>query len=127
MYPEFEARSAAPHEFVLALDWDETTGDYPLAFARLASHYPKVLIVTVNDELTQAFAAQVLGVDAEKVAVHCCPDEALDDVPQWKANVCLRERVHLMFDDNEQVVQACHALGVAAICVRERTDKFERN
>ncbi len=30
-----------------------------------------------------------------------------------------------MFDDNPHVVHACHNLGINAICVNERTWKFE--
>ncbi|MBK8103640.1 MAG: HAD family hydrolase [Cellvibrionales bacterium] len=126
MYIEFKHAQTRSFLNTLALDWDETTSDYPLAFQELARRFDRVIIVTVNDELTLDYVCQHLGITPDVTEIHCCPADALENVGQWKAQVCAEQQVALMFDDNPDVVRACHALGVNAICVRERSWKFEK-
>ena len=126
MYIEFKHAQAGNAVNTLALDWDETTSDYPLAFRELARRFDRVIIVTVNDELTLDYVCQRLGITLGQTEIQCCPGDALENVGQWKAQICAEQQVALMFDDNPDVVRACHALGVNAICVRERSWKFEK-
>ena len=126
MYKEYDEAISNMTTQVLALDWDETTSDYPLAFKEIAKLYERVIIVTVNDELTVEDACLWLGRTPENLRIFCCPDDNIEDVPGWKSNVCFKEQVALMFDDNPDVVRACHNKGVNAICVSERAWKFEK-
>jgi hypothetical protein len=97
-----------------------------LAFKELAKLYERVIIVTVNDELTLEHACKWLERSPENLRIFCCPDDQIEDVPGWKSDVCFKEQVALMFDDNPDVVRACHNKGINAICVSERAWKFER-
>ena len=109
----------------LALDWDETTSDYPLAFKELSKRFDRVIIVTVNNDLTLTDVCKCLQRTPKEIQIYCCPDDNLEDIAEWKAQTCKDEYVALMFDDNPHVVRACHGKGINAICVNERTWKFE--
>ena len=126
MYKEFDAVANNHISDTLALDWDETTSDYPLAFIELAKRFKRIIIVTVNDELALADVCKYLQRTQNEVQIYCCPDEHLGNVAEWKAQTCSNENVALMFDDDLRVVRACHNLGINAICVREREWKFEK-
>lgn len=126
MYKEYEENSGIDAADILALDWDETTSDYPMAFRQLARRFARVIIVTVNDELTVEQACHWLHRSAADLEIFCCPDEAIDNVAEWKADICVAQNVALMFDDNPEVVRACHRKGVNAIGVSERAWKFEK-
>lgn len=126
MYIEFTSPASRATTRTIALDWDETTGDYPLAFRELALGFERVIIVTVNDELTLEFVCNSLQTPPGVTQIYCCPADDLEDVGRWKARVCAEQGVAVMFDDNPDVVRACHELGVNAICVRERAWKFDR-
>ncbi|WP_223788208.1 hypothetical protein [Marinicella meishanensis] len=125
MYFEYPRNQAISTQSVLALDWEETTSDYPLAFKVLAERFERVIIVTVNDDLTTAEACECLHRSPDTLKIFCCPDEWIVDVPGWKSTVCLEQQVALMFDDSPDVVRACHKKGINAICVSERTWKFD--
>jgi len=127
MYKEYDETISINASKILALDWDETTSDYPLAFKEMAKLFEQVIIVTVNNELTLEHACKWLGRSPEDIKIFCCPDDEIEDVPGWKSGVCLKEQVALMFDDNPDVVRACHRKGVNAICVSERNWKFEKS
>ncbi len=125
MYKEYSICNEIKSVNTLALDWDETISDYPLAFRALAKPYDRVIIVTVNNELTIGEACHWFERSTEDLEIFCCPYENMGDIPGWKAEVCYVEKVALMFDDNPYVVRACHQKGVNAICVSERDWKFE--
>ena len=100
-------------------------GHAPLAFRELATRFDRVIIVTVNDELEIHHASDALGLNQAMLTIFCCPDDSLHEVAEWKAVICQREGAAIMFDDSPHVVQACHKIGVNAICVSERSWKFE--
>ncbi|WP_144394555.1 hypothetical protein [Pleionea sediminis] len=125
MYIEYDETKGNSVSNVLALDWDETTSDYPLAFREIAKNYERVIIITVNDELTVDDACRWLNRKTSDLEIFCCPDDNIDDVPGWKSEVCCQHQVALMFDDNPDVVRACHLRGINAICVSERVWKFD--
>jgi len=125
MYKEYDETIINKNLNILALDWDETTSDYPLAFKELAKRFERVIIVTVNDELTLDYVCEYLKRTPQEVQIFCCPNDNLEKVAEWKAQICSNERVAIMFDDNPNVVRACHNLGVNAIYVNERTWKFQ--
>ena len=36
----------------------------------------------------------------DKIIVEVCPGDRIDDYPIWKAEICERHKVNIMFDDN---------------------------
>lgn len=124
IYAEFDEARRIGADSVLALDWGEITSDYPLAFKALSQLFDRIIIVKVNEELTLQHACLWLGRSPEHLRIFCCPDDNIGDVAGWKAEVCLREKAALMFDDNPDVVRACHRNCINAICVSERAWKF---
>lgn len=113
-------------DLVPGLDWDGTVSDDPQGFARLVQHGDRVVIITVNDEITPAVAGDWLSVSPERFEVRICPDERLDDYALWKAEQCLAAGVEVMFDDDPAVVDACLKQGIATIGVREDSERFHR-
>ena len=123
--PQAMSSSVTPKVSILGLDWDETVTDYPLSFRALAQNFQKVVIITVNDELTPEIVSQVLQRKENDVAIFCCPDEELENMAGWKAQICHQQQVDIMFDDNPAVVKACHDLRINAVCISERANKFD--
>ena len=81
--------------------------------------FQSVVIITVNDTITPEIAANTLSLEDKPVKVEICPNKRLDAYPQWKAQICVKHGVDIMFDDNPNVVLACHKRGIHAITVSE--------
>lgn len=104
----------------LGLDWDGTISCYFPELGLLAQQAAKVVIITINDEITVEQAAKTLNIDEESVSVWICPDERIDDYGVWKAETCLAHDISLMIDDELPVVTACWSVGVPALLVVKR-------
>ena len=104
---------------IIGLDWDGTVSDYSAAFSFLVTLFQSVVIITVNDEITPAIATNTLNLGTKLVKVEICPDEYLNTYFQWKAEICVKHEVDIMFDDDPKVVLACHKRGIHAIMVQE--------
>lgn len=104
---------------IIGLDWDGTVSDYSTAFSFLVTLFQSVIIITVNDEITPAIATKTLNLGLKLVKVEICPDEHLDTYSQWKAEICVKHGVDIMFDDDPNVISACHKQGIHAIMVSE--------
>ncbi len=127
MYKEFDEKISKSVVNTLAVDWDETTGDYPLAFRELSKRFDRVIVVTVNDELVLEDVCKHFDRTPETLDIYCFPFDryTYEDIGPWKASVCEREKVALMFDDDPNVIRNCHKIGVNAILVSERSWKFD--
>ncbi len=88
MYKEYNETENSYISNTLALDWDETTSDYPLAFKKLAKRFNRVIIVTVNNELTLTEVCKCLQRTLEEIQIFCCPDDNLENIAEWKAKIC---------------------------------------
>ena len=104
----------------LGLDWDGTISCYGPELSLLARHAVRVVVITVNDEITVARVAEMLGTDTEFIDVVICPDEHIERYHMWKAETCSALRIDLMIDDDARVAAACWAAGVPALHVVER-------
>ena len=114
-------------KFIIGLDWDGTISHYSEAFAFLASRFDSVIIITVNDEITTEIAATTLKFAENRITVEICPDERIEDYHQWKAEICVKYGVNLMFDDDPKVVLACKKRGIHAITVCEFIYRFKED
>ena len=86
IYPEYTGGADAAPASVLALDWDETTSDYPLSFRELARRFERVIIVTVNDELTLDTVCQVLDLASDRAAISRLPESASSGVTSTRVS-----------------------------------------
>lgn len=109
---------------IIGLDWDGTVSDYPDGFSFLVSLFFKCVIITVNSEITQAFASSTLNADVNSVIVEVCPRDNLENYQDWKVDICLAHQVDIMFDDDADVVLACLNKGIRAITVSEFVYKY---
>jgi len=115
---------SSTNQRVIGLDWDGTVSDYSAAFAFLATLFDSVVIITVNDEITPEIASQTLKLTEKTVNVEICPDNRLGTASEWKAEICVKYGVDIMFDDNPDIVLACHKRGIRAITVSEFIYRF---
>jgi hypothetical protein len=113
------------NQLIIGLDWDGTVSDYSDAFAFLASRFDAAIIITVNDEITTEIAAKTLKLEQDAITVEICPSERLEDSHHWKAEICVKYSVAIMFDDDPNVILACKKQGIHAINVREFIDRFK--
>ena len=99
---------------VLGLDWDDTVSAYPDGFAVLASRFDRCVIITLNDDITVEMARVYLNV--QNVRVEKCP-YSRTDFTVWKIEMCRKHKVSVMMDDDPEIVRACEAAGIYAICI----------
>ena len=105
--------------FILGLDWDGTISCYGPELSLLSVRADRVVVITLNDEITPAIAAKVLSFDLSRVEVTICPDEQIETYASWKSAECLRLGVSLMIDDDTNVVNNCRSAGIPTLLVRE--------
>jgi len=103
----------------IGLDWDGTVSDHVEVFSLLSDFFHRCVIITLNPTITREYAAQVLRQPVDKVHVEICDDESLEEYPQWKAAMCHKHTVDVMFDDDHYVVEACQAANIRAMRVGE--------
>lgn len=118
---------ASKKQLIIGLDWDGTVSDYSDAFAFLASRFDSVIIITVNDEITPKMASQTLKINEDFIQVIICPDERVEDYHQWKAEICVKYDVAIMFDDDPNVILACKKQRIHAITVSEFIYRFKED
>ena len=110
---------------ILGLDWDDTVSEYSIGFKKLVECATEIHIITLNSNITEEIAKEVLGF-ANHLTVHVMTDEEINTslpdfgIGEWKANKCLELGVELMFDDMKEVVDSCIKVGVPAIQVQAR-------
>ncbi|RKZ53225.1 MAG: hypothetical protein DRR08_27560 [Candidatus Parabeggiatoa sp. nov. 2] len=110
---------------IIGLDWDGTVSDYSAAFSFLATLFQSVVIITLNDTITPGIAANTLSLEEKPLKVEICPDDRLGTHHEWKAEICVKQGVDIMFDDDPDVVLACHKRGIHAITVSEFIYRFK--
>jgi len=118
---------ASKKQVIIGLDWDGTVSDYSDAFAFLASRFNSAIIITLNEGITTAMAAKTLKLEKGAITVEICPDERVADSHQWKAEICVKYDVAIMFDDDPNVILACKKQGIHAITVREFIYRFKED
>jgi hypothetical protein len=111
---------------IIGLDWDGTVSDYSAAFSFLVTLFKSAVIITLNDTITPEIAASTLNLEEKLVKVEICPEERLETYEEWKAEICVKHCVDIMFDDDPDVVLACHELGIHAITVSEFLYRFKK-
>lgn len=119
MTPPAGAGTERPTIKVLALDWDGTVSCYAEPLGLIARVAQRVVIVTLNDEVSSSIAAAALGIPPARVSVDVCPEERVEDYPQWKVERCRAHGASLVIDDDVLVVRACFQSRIPAICVTE--------
>ncbi|RKZ38851.1 MAG: hypothetical protein DRR00_33875 [Candidatus Parabeggiatoa sp. nov. 3] len=96
-----------------------------LPFLFLVNQFQSVVIITVNDTITPEIAANTLSLEQKSVKVEICPDHRLGTHQDWKAEIAVKHGVDIMFDDDPNVVLACHKRGIRAITVSEFIYRFQ--
>lgn len=110
---------------ILGIDWDDTITEYPEGFKKLVECATEVHIITLNSNITEAYAKDLLNY-YNHLTIHVMPDSEINTtltdygVGLWKANKCVELGVELMFDDYRPVIHSCLALGIPAIQVEAR-------
>ena len=110
---------------VIGLDWDDTVSEYTTGFKKLVECATEIHIITLNSNITEEYAKDVLGFD-NHLTVYIMADEEMDTslsdfgIGEWKASKCLEVGVEIMFDDMKEVVDSCIKVGVPAIQVQAR-------
>jgi hypothetical protein len=113
------AHAAVEGNGTLGLAWDSTGAVYSSAFALLAPHFQRCVIITLNDELTPDAVAQTLNIAPANVILEVCPEARIADSPHWKVEICRLHGIDLMFDADEHVVKICRDSGIQVIGVKE--------
>lgn len=109
----------------IGLDWDDTVSEYTTGFKKLVECATEIHIITLNSNITEEYAKEVLSFD-NHLTVHIMTDEEIDTslpyfgIGEWKASKCLEVGVEIMFDDMKEVVDSCIKVGVPAIQVQAR-------
>lgn len=111
-------------EMILGLDWDGTASHYRGEVAVLAGLACRIVVITLNDTITPASAAEWLGVEGDRVRVEHCPDTRVEDYWTWKVEQCREHAVTVMVDDDRFVCEACWAVGVPCLWVVEKPLAF---
>ncbi len=109
---------------IIGLDWDGVVSDYSEALSFLVTLFQSVIIITVNDRITSEMAAKTLKIKPDNLKVEICPDDRLETYHEWKAEICVKFCVDIMFDDCPNVVLACQKRGIHAITVSEFIYRF---
>lgn len=130
-------------KMIIALDIDDTVTAHPAFFLKLfdawLNHTGNVpLFITARDEKQREATVVMLnklgfpaGVQSLKMFPHAYPwpyankdDEMFwrQTHSNWKANVCLANKVDVLIDDCHHNVSACRAAGIFVLQVMAPTD-----
>lgn len=101
----------------LALDWDDTITAYRQGFQVLCKNITEVYVITLNNELTVEMVEDVLKRRISGVCIYPSELALVRDTSAWKADVCEKLGVDLIFDDDPEVICECKNRGINAILV----------
>ena len=102
---------------VIGLDWQGVATHFDKAFSCLIDKYDLCVIITLEKNLTIESVANFLNVDQSKIQVEICPAERNFSYEKWKAEICIKYNVELVFDDDPHVVMECQRQNINAILV----------
>jgi hypothetical protein len=114
-------------KLTIGLDWDGVISDYAPALSFLVQLFQYCVVITLNDEITNTIASQTLNLELARLKLEICPDNRIDDYYRWKAEMCIKHHVNLMFDDDPEVILACLEVNIHAITVREFCYKYKKS
>ena len=92
---------------IIGLDWEGVIPDYYRAFSVLVEPYSLCVIITLKSSLTTDEAAKMLSINESNLIIEICPEERQQDYQVWKAEMCIKHNVGVMFDDDPTVVYEC--------------------
>jgi len=101
----------------IGLDWEGVVTEYATAFSELVKNFKQCVIITQKKSLTKEDVLRFLNLDNANFIIEICPEERAVDYQTWKAEMCLKHNVIIMFDDDPTVIMECQRKNIPAVLI----------
>ena len=109
----------------IGIDFDDTIADDPELFKNFSSTLStndKIYIISSCDRQTEPFIDDERKTKEEKLNAWGIRHDglffALDPIPQGKAKLCIKHKISLMIDDNEDNLEEIRKSSPSTLCLR---------